>query len=151
MNNQRLARLMQLLAIKKEITGTAYQQLLQAQEQFKKNKLKHDQLVGYRQDYLKQLEDIGEQGTVVGRLRNRIDFISHLDTALVQLNSHLAYLAKVRSKAELSYKQAKISEEGVNLLIERVKKSQQFKLQRQEQKENDEYAQKQWYSNKINE
>lgn len=149
--NQRLERLMQLLEIKKELTQTAYKQLLEAQEQFKKNKLKHDQLVGYRQDYLKQLEIIGEQGAVVGRLRNRIDFISHLDTALVQLNGHLAQLAKIRAKADLAYKQAKISEEGVNLLIGRVKKSQQFKLQRAEQKENDEYAQKQWYSNKITE
>lgn len=149
--NQRLDRLMQLLEIKKEITKTAYQQLLNAQEQFKKNKLKHEQLVGYRQDYLQQLESLGEKGTYVGRLRNRIDFITHLDTALVQMNGHLAYLAKIRAKAEFTYKQAKISEKGVNLLIERVKKSQQFKLQRMEQKENDEYAQKQWYSNKINE
>lgn len=149
--NQRLDRLMQLLEIKKDLTKTAYQQLLNAQEQFKKNKLKHEQLVGYRQDYLQQLESFGEKGTHVGRIRNRIDFITHLDTALVQMNGHLAYLAKIRAKAELAYKQATTSEKGVNLLIERVKKSQQFKLQRMEQKENDEYAQKQWYSNKINE
>lgn len=149
--NQRLDRLMQLLEIKKDLTKTAYQQLLNAQEQFKKNKLKHEQLVGYRQDYLQQLESFGEKGTQVGRIRNRIDFITHLDTALVQMNGHLAYLAKIRAKAELAYKQATTSEKGVNLLIERVKKSQQFKLQRMEQKENDEYAQKQWYSNKINE
>lgn len=147
--NLRLERLMQLLEIKKEATQIAYQKLLQTQEQFKDNKLKHEQLVSYRQDYLKQLEVIGEKGALVGRLRNRIDFISHLDNALVQLNGHLAYLAKARSKAELYYKQERISEEGVCLLIERVKKGQQLKLQRIEQKENDEYAQKQWYSNQI--
>lgn len=149
--NQRLDRLMQLLEIKKELSQIAYQQLLDAQEQFKKNKMKHEQLVGYRQEYLHQLESIGEKGSYVGRLRNRIDFISHLDTALIQLNSHLAHLAKVRSRAGLVYKQAKLSEEGVNLLIKRVQKSQHGALQRMEQKENDEYAQKQWYSNKINE
>ncbi|MCW8469078.1 flagellar export protein FliJ [Fluoribacter gormanii] len=149
--SQRLERLKQLLQIKKEATYAAYQDLLKAQEQFKHNKLKHEQLVSYRQDYLKQVEKIGEQGTVVARLRNRIDFISHLDTALIQLNAHLAYLGKVRSKAELNYKQAKVSEEGVNQLVERVNKSEQLKLQRIEQKENDEYAQKQWYSKKINE
>ncbi|QMT60073.1 MULTISPECIES: flagellar export protein FliJ [unclassified Legionella] len=149
--SQRLERLKQLLQMKKEATYAAYQDLLKAQEQFKHNKLKHEQLVSYRQDYLKQVEKIGEQGTVVARLRNRIDFISHLDTALIQLNTHLAYLGKVRSKAELNYKQAKISEEGVNHLIDRVNKSEQLKIQRIEQKENDEYAQKQWYSKKINE
>lgn len=149
--NQRLARLGQFLEIKKEQTNTLYQNLLQAQEQFKNLKLKHEQLVGYRQDYLGQIEVFAEQGTEVGRLRNRIDFISHLDTALVQLNSHLASLAKLRAKAETEYKQAKISEESVCLMIERIKKSQQFKLQRIEQKENDEYAQKQCYSSKIEE
>jgi flagellar FliJ protein len=148
--NQRLDRLTQLWEIKKDLTNTAYQQLLQAQEQFSKNKEKHDQLVGYRQDYLQQLETMGEQGTYVRRLRNRIDFISHLDMALVQLNGHLAQLAKVRRSAESAYKQAKISEEGVNLLIERVKKTQKSKLNLQEQKENDEYAQKQWYSRELN-
>lgn len=148
--NQRLDRLLQLLQMKKERTKITYQQLLNAQEQFNKNKLKHDHLVGYRKDYLHQLETMGEQGTPLRRLRNRIDFISHLDMALVQLNGHLAHLAKTRRNAESEYKQAKIAEESVNLLIERVKKSQKFKLQRIEQKENDEYAQKQWYSNQIN-
>lgn len=149
--SQRLERLKQLLQIKKEATYAAYQDLLKAQEQFKHHKQKHDQLVVYRQDYLKQVEKIGEQGTVVARLRNRIDFISHLDSALIQLNAHLAYLGKVRAKAELTYKQTKISEEGVSRLVERVNKGEEFKLQRIEQKENDEYAQKQWYSKKINE
>ncbi|MGL5742238.1 MAG: flagellar export protein FliJ [Legionella sp.] len=129
----------------------AYQELLKAQEQFKQNKFKHDQLVSYRQDYLKQVEASGAKGTVVARLRNRIDFISHLDTALIQLNTHLAYLAKIRTKVEQNYKQAKLSEEGVSKLIELVNKSLQLKLQSIEQKENDEYAQKQWYSKKINE
>ncbi len=149
--NQRLERLLQLLDIKKEQTKNAYQELLNAHEQFKKNKLKHEQLAGYRQDYVKQLESIGEQGTVVGRVRNRIDFITQLDSALMQLNTHLASLAKIRAKADASYKQAKIAEESVNLLITRIEKAQKFKLQRIEQKENDEYAQKQWYSNKIDE
>ena len=148
--NQRLDRLTQLWEIKKNLTNTAYQQLLYAQEQFSKNKEKHDQLVGYRQDYLQQLETMGEQGAYVRRLRNRIDFISHLDMALVQLNGHLAQLDKARRSAESTYKQAKISEEGVNLLIERVKKDQKSKLNLQEQKENDEYAQKQWYSRELN-
>lgn len=148
---ERLERLTQLLEIKIELRKNAHRDLVNAQEEFKKNKLKHDQLVGYRKDYLKQIENFAEQGTVVARLRNRIDFIGHLDMALVQLNGHLAQLAKLRANAEMLYKQAKISEEGVCLLVNRIKKSQGIIVQRAEQKENDEYAQKQWYSNKIDE
>jgi flagellar FliJ protein len=148
--SQRLDRLIQLLQIKQEATKHAYMDLIKAKEQFDQNKIRHEQLVTYRQDYLQQLEVLGNQGSIVGRLRNRIDFINHLDTALIQLNTHLAQLAKIRSKAELNYNQAKTSEEGVSKLIERVKKAEQIKLQRMDQKEIDEYAQKQWYSKNIN-
>lgn len=148
--NQRLARLVQLQQIKEDETRRAYQELMKSKEQFNQNKLRHEQLVSYRQDYVVQLESIGNQGSTVGRLRNRIDFINHLDTALIQLNTHLAQLAKARTKCELHYKEAKTSEEGVRKLIERVKNVEQIKMQRGDQKESDEYAQKQWYSKKTN-
>ncbi|WP_298626657.1 flagellar export protein FliJ [uncultured Legionella sp.] len=144
--SQRLERLLQLLNLKKEITNQAFQELLQSKEQFVQNKTRHEQLVMYRQDYMQQMELIGNEGSTVGRLRNRIDFISHLDTALIQLNSHLAQLAKLRTKLELKYRQAKTAEEGVDKLIERVKKAELIQTQRKDQKEIDEYAQKQWYS-----
>lgn len=148
--NQRVERLYQLLQLKVGTTTQAYQDWLRSQEQFKHNKLRHEQLVVYRQDYLEQLENLGQEGTQVGRIRNRIDFINHLDMALVQLNNHLAQLAKQRSKSELIFKEAKASEEGVRKLLERANKTLQIKKQRLEQKENDEYAQKQWYSSTMN-
>lgn len=144
--SDRLDRLIQLLKIKQEATQQAYIELVKAREQFNQNKARHEQLVGYRQDYLQQLEVLGQQGSYVGPLRNRINFINHLDTALVQLNSYLSQLAKNRMKADLNYKQAETSEEGINKLIERVKRTELKQLQRIEQKETDEYAQKQWYS-----
>ena len=144
--SQRLDRLNQLLLLKQEATRKAYTDLLKTQEQLNQNKLRQEQLGLYREDYLQQLENIGSQGSVVGRMRNRIEFINHLDTALVQLSNHLSQLTKIRVKIELNYKQAKISEEGISKLIERVKKAEEHKVQRFEQKESDEYAQKQWYS-----
>lgn len=148
--NPRLTQLAQLLQIKHEAAKQAHLELIKLKEQFIQNKTRHEQLVVYRQDYLQQLELLGGEGSSVGRLRNRIDFINHLDTALIQLNTHLAQLAKNRSKAEVNYNVAKASEEGIVKLIERVKKAEELKLQRTEQKESDEYAQKQWYSKKMN-
>lgn len=148
--NERLERLTQLLKIKQEETQRIYQDLLKAREQFNLNKLRHEQLVSYRQDYMHQLEQLGSEGSYVGRLRNRIDFINHLDTALVQLNNHLAQLAKIRSKAEGHFKEAKASEEGIIKLIDKVKRDEAIKIQRLEQKASDEYAQKQWYSKNLN-
>ena len=148
--NQRLARLIQVLELKKEATRKTYIELMKAREQFDQNKTRHDQLAGYRVDYVRQVEILGKEGATISRVRNRIDFINHLDAALLQLNSFLAQLAKARTQAELVYKQAKISEEGVSKLIERAKKAEALQLQRIEQKESDEYAQKQWYGKKNN-
>ena len=148
--NQRLDRLMQLLQLKEEATRNAYMELIRIKEEFEQNKVRHEQLVGYRYDYTQQLEVLGKEGASISRLRNRIDFINHLDAALHQLNAFLAQLAKTRMKAEYAYKRAKTSEEGVSKLIERAKKTEEMKQLRIEQKESDEYAQKQWYGKQNN-
>lgn len=150
MTKQRVERLIHLHALKKEQTHVHYLEFIKFQEQLKQNSLKQEQLVGYRQDYLEQLETLGNEGTQVGRLRNRIDFINQLDTAIVQLKNYLSQLTKQKAKAELIYTQAKAAEDGVEKLIGRVKKTQEIKVLKSEQKESDEYAQKQWYSKSIN-
>lgn len=63
--SDRLDRLIQLLKIKQEATQQAYMELIKAKEQFNQNKARHEQLVGYRQDYLQQLEILGQQGSYV--------------------------------------------------------------------------------------
>lgn len=148
--NRRLVQLIKLLELKQEATKKAYVDLVKAKEQFEQNKTRHDQLVGFRQDYIQQIEAIGREGTVVERIRNRLNFVNHLDRALSQLNSLLAQLAKARNQAELTYRQMKISEEGVVKLIERAKRDDELKQQRRDQKESDDYAQKQWYGKKKN-
>jgi len=148
--NRRLVQLIQLLELKQEASRKAYTEFLKAQEQFNQNKARHDQLTGFRLDYINQIDVIAKEGTFIDRIRNRLDFINHLETALGQLNGLLAQLAKSRDHADLLYRQAKISEEGVVKLIERAKKDEDLKLQRREQKESDEYAQKQWHGKKNN-
>lgn len=140
---------MQLLELKEEATRKAYVRLVKAQEQFNQIMKKHEQLVSYRKEYMLQLETLGTQGAFAVQLRNRMNFIMNLDTGLVQLNSQLAQLAKVRNKEELNYREAKLAEEAVKKLIDRVKQAEESKLQRMQQKESDEYAQKQWYSKNI--
>lgn len=148
--NRRLAQLIQLLQIKKEATRNAHAEVLKAKNQFDQHKMRHDQLADYRQDYVHQIDELGKIGTDIERIRTRIYFISHLDVALGQLTGVLSQLAKARATAELHYKQAKIAEEAVIKLIERAKKDDELKQQRIEQKQIDEYAQKQWYGKKNN-
>ncbi len=148
--SDRLARLNLVLGLKQKATQRAYKDLANAKEQFSINKQRHEQLVEYRQDYLQQLEQLGNQGSSVGRLRNRIDFIHHLDHALLQLSTHLGHLTKVRARMEVLYNEAKAGEEAVVKLITRIKKADELLGARAAQKESDEHAQKQWYSKRLN-
>ncbi len=107
MSRQRLERLHTLLGMKEKAMEKAGEMLKQAREQFTAGKSKHDQIVGYRQDYVEQLHRMGDTGCTLGRLRNRIDFINQLDTILIQLNQQLSQLAKFRTQCEKKFLQAK--------------------------------------------
>lgn len=144
--NERISRLSQLLIIKEQTTRKAAEALFAARQQFINGKARHEQLLGYRHDYMHQLVDIGDSGCTVGWVRNRINFIAQLDTALSQMNRQLAQHAKQRSHCETLYLRAKSEEDAVKRLIERVQQQENAKIARAEQKESDEYAQKQWYS-----
>ncbi|MDI9817660.1 MULTISPECIES: flagellar export protein FliJ [unclassified Legionella] len=142
----RTNRLLRLLAIKKQATRVASDNLARVREQFFAGKAQHHQLLGYRHDYMQQLSQMGHAGCTVGRVRNRIDFITQLDSALLQINQQLAQLAKQRTHYESLYIKAKSEQDAVDRLLERVMQQQKIKQERAEQKESDEYAQKQWYS-----
>ncbi|CDZ78606.1 flagellar biosynthesis chaperone [Legionella massiliensis] len=144
----RINRLQQLLTLKEQSTRAAAQDLAQAREQFTAGKAHHNQLLGYRQDYLQQLNQIGDAGCTVGDVRNRINFIGQLDHALSHLNQQLGQLAKQRAHYESLYLRAKSEQDVVQRLLERVEKQENIRKERIEQKESDEYAQKQWYSKK---
>lgn len=143
---ERIARLLQLFKLREQATHAAAENLLRAREQFNSGKERHSQLLGYREDYLRQLNQLGDTGCTVGDVRNRINFIAQLDSALIHLNQQLAQLAKQRAHFETIYLRVKSEQDAVRQLIERVKKQENLRIERIEQKESDEYAQKQWYS-----
>lgn len=149
--SKRLARLVQLLQMKQEATKKAYGEVMRITERINQTRTKHDQLVGYKQDYMAQIEVLGKEGCHFTQLNNRVNFIAHLDSALTQLNAQVTQLIKLRTQAELTYRQAKIAEEGMSKLVERVRKGEELKMERLAQKESDEFAQKKWYGAKNDE
>ncbi|MCA0403926.1 MAG: flagellar export protein FliJ [Proteobacteria bacterium] len=145
---QKITRLSQILSIKEQATNKARDALLQAQNHFNKTKNQHSQLINYRQDYLQQISDIGNQGCTISKMRNRVNFISEVDRALMQLNQRLSDIASQRKNHEKDYLHAKAEEEALKSLISRLKIQEQRRQDKLEQKEMDEYAAKQWYSKK---
>lgn len=150
MLKERLDRLLVLRKIKEDATQKAFADWAHAKDQYTQNKQRYDQLAEYRVDYMMQLDTLGRMGVDLGRLRNRIDFIHQLDSAMVQLGMQLGQLARVRVQMETLFKEAKASEEAVGKLIIKLLKTEEQRVARQEQKDLDEYAQKQWYSKNLN-
>lgn len=146
--NERITRLEQLLKLKERETRLASETWLRSREQFILGKRRHEQLVDYRGGYMKQMVETGQAGCTVGHMRNRINFVGQLDSTIVQLNQQLAQMAKYRSSCETEYRKAKTAEDAVRRLIEKVQIQENIKKDRIEQKESDEYAQKQWYIKK---
>lgn len=144
--NRRQQQLQTLLGLRRHATQSAAKDLHQAREQFNANKIRHEQLLVYRKDYMHQLEQMGSDGCVVGQMRNRIEFITQLDGAMSQLSQQLALLAKQRARCEKMFYTAKADEDAVHKLIAKVAQADIKAQGAREQKEYDEHAQKQCYS-----
>ncbi|MCC5792683.1 MAG: flagellar export protein FliJ [Legionellaceae bacterium] len=142
-------QLERLLVLKERDGQQALRALHAVQAQFASLRQRHTQLQQYREEYVLQLNRLGEEGCQLAQMKNRLDFIAQLDHALHQLGHQLAQMAKQRQQAQQKLQAAKRAEESVKKLIERRLGEQQYQLGRQAQKENDEFAQKQWYNRTI--
>lgn len=149
MSKARIARLSHFASIKKAALDKALQAYANARAQFERNKHQHDKLALYREDYVRQINTVGEQGCNIGNLRNRIDFIGHVDIGLSQLNRQLSDLGKHRQFCEQQYIQARAEFEAVNKLIARLTMRESRAEALKEQKENDAFALKVWQNGRL--
>lgn len=145
-NDPRMKQLQTLLKIKEADMQKAIKQLNQARQQFAYLKDQLDKMIQYRQEYHSQIESLGEAGCNINRMRNRILFIEQLDEGIKQLNQQLSMAVKQRKQCELELVDKQKKVQSVEKLIESGKKAAILTTNRIEQKENDEYASKQWYN-----
>lgn len=144
MSKVRIERLNQYGKLKQAALDKAFQAYSNAKAQFERCKTQHEKLVLYREDYVRQINSVGEQGCTLGNLRNRIDFIGHVDVGLMQLNRQLSDLGRHRQFCEQQYIKAKAELEAVKKLIATLVLREQQAQARKEQKENDAFALKVW-------
>lgn len=144
MTKARIERLTQFAKLKQSALDKALQAYSNARAQFERSKNQHDKLVMYREDYVRQINVVGEQGCNIGNLRNRIDFIGHVDVGLTQLNRQLSDLGKHRQFCEQQYIKARAECEAVKKLIARLQLRERQLEAVKEQKENDAFALKVW-------
>ncbi|WP_367606573.1 flagellar export protein FliJ [Legionella sp. W05-934-2] len=143
---QRIQQLLTLLKIKEADKQAALKDLAEARKQFNHLRGQLERMLQYRQEYQSQIASIGEAGCNINRMRNRLLFIEQLDEGIKQLNHQLSVIAKQRKQCELVLIEKQKKVQSVEKLIEARKKSAIIAENRLEQKENDEYASKQWYN-----
>lgn len=145
-NKHRLNQLQTLLKIKETEKQIFVKQLAEVREQFQYLKNQLDKMLEYRNEYQSQINSIGEKGCNINQMRNRIAFISQLDMGITQLNQQLVLVAKQRKQCEIELVEKQKKVQAVEKLIESGKKVEIHQENVREQKENDEYARKQWYN-----
>jgi len=133
-------------SIRAKEVAEAYKVFQGIQQQMQHMQQKYQELQQYREDYTRQINQMGAEGSALARMRNRIDFIHQLDMALSQLGQQIAQIAKQRGEAEQHWICAKQGEKSVEKLIERTIAEMKSQEEASEQKEIDEFAQQQWYS-----
>ncbi len=146
MSSGKNQQLYTLLQIRQTETKDALLKLQQIQQQFVQLRQRHEQLFQYRKEYEQQISQIGQEGCRLAQMRNRLEFIHQLDSAMGQAGKQIAELAKERREAERLVQEKRIAEESLKKLLEREAEYQQYQENCREQKENDELGQKQWYS-----
>ncbi len=135
-----------LLQMKEDAMQKALSALASVKEQFQHGQNRHAQLSGYKLDYLQQMEDIGKNGGTLGQLKNRADFLSNVDAVILHLNMQMAQTSKQMERLQVAYFKAQEEQKKVIKLIERKQVQEIRLIRRTEQKDIDEYAQKQWYT-----
>lgn len=146
---KRSTQLLHILKIKEQAVHEAARAWHLAKEQYRQNEEKKGQLSAYRQDYIYQLHQAGQGGCQVGNMRNRINFITQLDTVLLQIEQQLISMANKKSVCERQFLQAKSEQDVIIKLLHQRDAQEKKILERLEQKEVDEYALKQWYTKKV--
>lgn len=144
--DQRLKQLQTLLKLKESDKQQAMKQLAEARHRLIHLTSQLERMNQYRQDYQKQIEIFGKQGCSINRMRSRVLFIQQIDQGIIQVNHQIATAAKLRDKCEKTLLEKQKKVQSVEKLIEAGEREKNRLINRLEQKENDEYANKQWYN-----
>ena len=99
-------------------------------------------LENYREEYARYYQQRGEQGVTAAKLMELQRFLHNLNKAIEQQQQVVA-MAKQRSEqSKQQWNSARGKSQALDKVVERYRKEEDRSASRQEQKDNDEYAQR---------
>jgi flagellar FliJ protein len=145
---QRIKRLTIILNLKQDSLQKKSVKYREIQHLWLFEKKKQEQLIAYRSDYLGNLNS--KSSVSADLMQTYFKFIAQLDTAIEQQQKQITEVEKRKVIAHNEYMEGKKEVESIEKLIKKQQTELDLHLELQHQKEIDEYAQKQWYSNRNN-
>lgn len=112
--------------------------LIQQQVQVETNKL--SQLQSYQLDYRKQMQESGQAGMAVERLRLFDGFHQQLDRAISHQRELIAHMQKDQARVHDHWRKLDIRHKSLEKMLERLKRDADVQQARNEQRNHDEYA-----------
>ncbi len=109
-------------------------QSLQQQEQ------RLAELQQYREEYDRQIQELGANGVVASRLQQMQSFLHNLNLAIKQQQQIVEAARHEREQKRHSWQQAHGKTQVMDKVIERYQVDEQYQANKREQKENDEHA-----------
>jgi flagellar export protein FliJ len=146
--NQRIKRLNKILEYKRGILQQKRIQFQKEQQLFVIAKQKYQQLTFYRCEYVNKVNELGKQSVIAQTFQKYFQFIDQLDGAIDKQIQHITSASSKKQQVYEDYLTTKRTVEAMEKVLECAIKEQSVWLDKMQQKENDEYSQNQWYSNR---
>lgn len=140
---RRIERIELLIRIKKQITQNKLLEYVSINRQYEEEKNKKNQLINYKADYVCQLNNQGQHGLGMDKVKYITDFINQLDKLVQQQFLELNRLQIAVNKAHNEYLQVKANADSLVKLLDKLNSSFTEKESRLLQKQCDEAIQAQ--------
>ena len=134
---KRMQPVLRLAELEADKAGRALA-LVQQQVQIEENKL--TQLQSYQLDYRKQMQESGQAGMAVERLRLFDGFHQQLDRAISHQQQLIVQRQRDMARVHEHWRQLDIRHKSLEKMLERIKRDTDIQQARNEQRNHDEYA-----------
>ncbi len=99
-------------------------------------------LENYREEYARYYQQRGEQGVTAAKLMELQRFLHNLNKAIEQQQQVVAMARQRSEQSKQQWNNARGKSQALDKVVERYRKEEDRSASRQEQKDNDEYAQR---------
>jgi flagellar protein FliJ len=98
------------------------------------------ELQQYRDEYDRQIQELGQNGVIASRLQQMQTFLHNLNTAIAQQQGIVEQARRQQEQKRHSWQRAHSKSQVMDNVADRYRRDEQYQANKRDQKENDEHA-----------